>query len=252
MDASGRVAVVTGGGRGVGRGVALTLARAGADVAILYRRRHESAAETRAELQALGRQAEAYHCDVSDRERVAETFAQIKERFGRIDILVNNAGLASWGNFIHDTTPQEWDKVMKTNVYGPYHCAREALPVMREQKQGWIVNISSAITQNYMPTGGPYGVAKAGLEALTRILAWEETANNIHVNCIGPGLVETEMGRKLMHVEDLKPLYPQFPFGRICQPEDIANMVLFLCSQEGSYIQGQIIYVSGAVAGVKS
>lgn len=250
MNAKGKTAVVTGGGRGIGRGIALTLARAGADVAFLYRKNHDTAAEVKARAAAMGRRVEAYHCDVSDQDLVLNTFKRIYQTFGRIDVLVNNAALASWGNSIHDTTPLEWDKIIKSNLYGPYNCAREVLPGMRAQKSGWIINISSTITQNYMPTGGPYGVAKAGVEALTKILAWEETGNNIRVNCICPGLVETDMGRKLMGVEDMKTLYPKLPFGRAGQPEDIAHMVLFLISEQASYIQGQSICVSGAVSGI--
>ncbi|UCD85230.1 MAG: SDR family oxidoreductase [Deltaproteobacteria bacterium] len=245
MDASGKVAVVTGGGRGIGRAIALKLAGAGADVAILYRKRPEPAAEVKAEIEKMGRRGEAYQCDVSDQNRVHEVFAEIKEKFKRIDILVNNAGLASWGNFIHDTTFLEWDKIMKANIYGPYNCIREVLPLMREQKGGYIISLSSVITQVTPPTGGPYAVAKAGVEALTKVVANEELGNNIRVNAIAPGLVETEMGRKLVGVEDMKTMYPNMPFGRVCQPEDIANMVLYLVSEEGSYIQGQVIHING-------
>ncbi|MEW6439961.1 MAG: SDR family oxidoreductase [bacterium] len=245
MDANGKVAVVTGAGRGVGRGIALRLAGAGADVAILFRKKPEPAEEVRATIARMGRRVEAYACDVSDEARVRTTFDEIRKRFGRIDILVNNAGLASWGNYIHDTTPEEWDRIMKANVYGPYYCVREVLPIMREQKSGHIVNISSSITRMYPVTGGPYAVAKAGLEALTQVLAKEEVANNIHVNAIAPGIVETDMGRKLVRVDDMKTMYESSPFGRVCQPEDIANMVLYLVSPEGSYIHGQVIYVNG-------
>ena len=245
MDISGKVAVVTGGGRGIGRSIALKLASAGVDVAILYRKRPEPAAEVKAEIEKMGRRVEAYQCDVSDQDRVHEVFSEIKEAFKRIDILVNNAGLASWGNFIHDTTFVEWDKIMKANIYGPYNCIREVLPLMREQKGGHIISMSSVITQVNPPTGGPYAVAKAGLEALTKVVANEELGNNIHVNAVAPGLVETEMGRKLVGVEDMKTMYPQMPFGRACQPEDIANMVIYLVSEEGSYIQGQVIHING-------
>ena len=245
MDASGKTAVVTGAGRGIGRQIAVKLAGAGADVAILYRKKPEPAAEVKAEIEKMGRKIETYQCDVSDPALVHETFDKIKESFGKIDILVNNAGLASWGNFIHDTTFQEWDKIMKANIYGPYNCIREVLPLMRKQKGGHIISISSTITQINPPTGGPYAVAKAGVETLTRVLAREETGNNIHVNAIGPGLVETDMGRKLIGVPDMKKIYSQMPFGRVCQPDDIANMVLFLVSEEGSYIQGQVIFING-------
>jgi len=245
MDLSGKVAVVTGGGRGIGRACARKLAEQGAEVAIIYRKKPESAAAARAEIEALGRRCATYMCDVSDAALVAQTFAAIVESFGRIDILVNAAGLASWGNFIADTSLEELDKVLKADIYGPFHCIKQVLPVMRAQRSGHIVNISSSITAAYPPTGGPYAVAKAGLEALTRVVAAEETGKGIHANCLAPGLVDTDMGRKLMHVEDLKPLYAQMPFGRVCQPEDVANAMLFLVSEEGSYIQGQVIYITG-------
>ena len=248
MDVSGKIAVVTGAGRGIGRCIALTLANAGADVAILYRKKPEPAAEVKAEIEKTGRRAETYPCDVSDQDRVHEVFEEIKKDFQRIDILVNNAGLASWGNFIHDTTFLEWDKIMKSNIYGPFNCIKEVLPLMREQNGGHIVSISSYITRINPVTGGPYAVAKAGLDTLSRVLANEETSNNIHVNCVAPGLVETDMGRKLVGVDDLKTVYEQHPFGRVCQPEDVANMVLYLVSEEGSYIQGQVIYVCGMAA----
>ncbi|MDY6851242.1 MAG: SDR family oxidoreductase [Thermodesulfobacteriota bacterium] len=249
MDANGKTAVVTGGSRGIGRGISLKLAEAGADIAILYRKRHEPAQKIKAEITGLGRRVEVYHCDVSDQDRVTQVFDRIKESFGRIDILVNNAGLASWANFIHDTTFAEWDKIMKSNIYGPYNCIREALPAMRAQGLGHIINISSTMTKGYMQNGGPYGVAKAGLDALTQILAHEETKNFIRVNAINPGMVETDMGRGMVKGGDLKPLYPKMPFARACQPEDIAGLVLFLVSEEGSYIQGQCIHINGGPGG---
>lgn len=242
---SDKVAVVTGAGRGIGRCIAIKLAEAGYDCAILYRKKPEPAAEVKAEIEKTGQACEAYACDVSDPELVEKTFAAILEKFGRIDVLVNNAGLASWGNFIHDTTFLEWDKIMRANIFGPFNCIKAVLPGMRKQNGGHIINISSSITKSNPPAGGPYGVSKAGLEALTKILAAEETVKKIHVNAISPGLVETDMGRKLMHVDDMKKLYKGMPFGRVCQPEDIANMVAYLVSEEGSYIQGEVIYING-------
>lgn len=245
MEPEQRVAVVTGGGRGIGGAVALALAQEGYDVGILYRKKPEPAAEVVAGIEALGRRAESYQCDVADARLVSRTFAGINEFFGRIDVLVNSAGLASWGNFIADTTFEEWDKVIKADLYGPYNCIREVLPIMRGQRGGHIINISSTITQINPPTGGPYAVAKAGLEALTRVLAREETGRGIHVNAIAPGLVETDMGRKLMGLKDLSGMHASMPFGRVCQPKDIADMVVFLTSPQGSYIQGQVIFING-------
>lgn len=241
----GKTAVVTGGGRGIGREIALNLADAGANIAILYRKKPESAMEVTEQAQKSGVRTIAIMFDVSDAGKVHEAFLQIIEEFKRIDILVNNAGLASWGNFIHDTSYEEWDKIIKANLYGSYNCIREVLPLMRKQKGGHIINISSTITRINPPTGGPYAVAKAGLETLTKILAAEETGNNIQVNAIAPGLVETDMGRKLVRMPDMKKMYPLMPFGRVCQPAEIADMVLYLVSDKGSYIQREVIHITG-------
>lgn len=240
-----KTAIVTGAGRGIGRGIAIALAEAGADLALLYRKQQEPAAELKNIIEIKGRHCGIYKCDVADEAVVKNTFNQIREELGQIDILVNNAGLASWGNTIHDTTSVEWDRVLKANLYGPFFCIQEVLKAMRQQGGGHIINISSAITKNIPAKGGPYGVAKVGLEALTRTIAKEETQNNIHVNVIAPGLVETDMGRSLVNTKDMSTIYKNLPFGRACQPEDIANGVLFLLSQAGSYIQGEVIYIDG-------
>lgn len=248
MDAKGKIAVVTGGSRGVGRGIALKLATFGADVAILFRKRRDEAEVVVAEITKLGCKAKAYQCDIAKLDQVQAAFAEAKKDFGRIDILVNNAALASWGNFIGETTEEEFDKIVKADLYGPYFCIRQVLPIMREQKSGSIISISSSITLMYPVSGGPYAVAKSGVEAMMRVMAKEERENNIRINAVAPGLVETEMGRKLMGVQDMKDLYASSPFGRVCQPEDIANMVLYLVSPEGSYIHGQVIHVNGGLA----
>lgn len=245
MGLDGKIAVVTGAGRGIGRSIALKLAEDGADIAIIYRKKPEPASEVKTEIEKEGKKCETYMCDVSDEASVKNTFSKISEDLGTVEILVNCAGLASWGNFIHDTTHLEWDKVMKANIYGPFNCIKEVLPGMRAQKNGHIINISSSITLMNPPIGGPYVVSKAGLEALTKTLAKEEMSNNIHVNAIAPGLVETDMGRKLVGVENMETLYSTLPFGRACQPEDLSNMVSFLVSGKADYIQGEVIYMNG-------
>ena len=250
VDLSGKKAVVTGAGRGIGRGIALKLAEAGADLAILYRKNQEPAAELKGDIEKMGRSCHIYQCDVSNEEVVQQAFTQIKTGWARIDILVNNAGLASWGNTIHDTSSKEWDRVLKANLYGPFYCIREVLPPMRQQGGGHIVNISSSITLNLPANGGPYTISKIGLEALTKTIAREETPHNIRVNAVSPGVVETDMGEKFLGVDDMKTIYDRLPFGRACQPSDIANTVLFLVSESGSYIQGEVIYINGGTMGV--
>ncbi|MBI4639721.1 MAG: 3-oxoacyl-ACP reductase FabG [Candidatus Tectomicrobia bacterium] len=249
MRLEGKIALVTGGGRGIGRGISLGLARAGADVIVNYRRDIEAARETAREILGMKRRSVPLQADVSNVEEVEEMIKRVIQDFGKLDILVNNAGIASRGNFVWNTTVDEYHRVLGVNLHSVFYCSKIALKSMREQKSGHIINISSSITLHPEAGGGPYVVARAGLEALTQVMAKEERPNNIRVNAVAPGLVETEMGRRLVRatrgLEDIKELYPSSPFGRVCQPEDIANMVVFLVSEEGSYITGQVIQVNG-------
>ncbi|MFB8001144.1 SDR family NAD(P)-dependent oxidoreductase [Nocardia sp. NPDC056000] len=249
MSLAGRVALVTGSGRGIGRAIALALAEDGADVAVNYRSDAESAAETVAAIQALGRRAipvQASVDSVEDDERMVD---HIIDEFGHIDLLVNNAGIASRGRFVADTDPAEMLRVLSTHALGAHHISRLVLPSMRSQPRGDIIMISSVAATSYAPGGAPYTMAKAALEALAFTLAKEERAHGIRVNVVAPGLVDTEMGRRLVKAvtgkDDIRALDAHSPFGRVCRPEDIADTVRFLVSPRAEYLTGQKVTVDG-------
>jgi NAD(P)-dependent dehydrogenase (short-subunit alcohol dehydrogenase family) len=249
MTLAGRVAFVTGGGRGIGKGIAVALAADGADVAINYRRDEEAAKKTVAEIENLGRRAAAYRASIDSVDDDQEMVDAALGTFGHVDILVNNAGIASRGNTVADTDAAELARVVGTHAFGAHHLSRMLLPQMRKQGRGDIVMISSVATREWAAGGAPYNMAKAALEALAFTLAKEEKGNGIRVNVVAPGLVDTEMGRRLvkgaMGVEDIRQLDKVMPFGRVCTPEDVANVVRFLVSDAGDYITGQRIYVEG-------
>ena len=249
LDLSGRTALVTGGGRGIGAAISMGLAEAGADVGIVYGRDEGSANEVAEAIRGLGRRAEIFQADVTDRAAVEAAAQGAVGAFGAVDLLVNNAGIASRGQLVSDTDPDEMERVVRTHAFGSFYMSRALLPQMREQPRGDIIMISSGAALSLGARGAPYNMGKAAMEALALTLAKEERAHGIRVNVVGPGLVETEMGRRLVRatrgVEDMRELDPSMPFGFVCQPEDIANMVVFLCSERGRYLTNQRIYVNG-------
>jgi 3-oxoacyl-[acyl-carrier protein] reductase len=246
---SGRVALVSGGSRGVGRAIAVKLAQDGAGVAVNYRRDQQAAEETVAEIEALGGTARAYQASIDswDEDR-AMTEAALAD-FGAIDILVNNAGIASRGLAVADTEPSELARVMGTHAFGAHFLCHLLVPQMRQRPRGDIVMISSVATRHMAGWGAPYNMGKAALEALALSLAKEEQAHGIRVNIVAPGLVVTEMGHRLakatMGVDRATDLDQAFPFGRVCRPEDVADVVAFVVSDAGSYVSGQRIEVDG-------
>ena len=249
MGLEGRVALVSGGGRGIGRSVALALAEDGADVAVNYRRDEEAAAGTVADIEKLGRRAEKYHASVDSWEEDEAMVGAAIADFGAIDILVNNAGIASRGHSVVDTDPTEFERVWRTHTFGAFALSKLVIPGMRERARGDIVMVSSNATVHMAGWSSPYNVAKAGLEALARTLAKEERRHNIHVNVVAPGLVETEMGRRLvkgaMGVEDITTLNARSPFGHVCTPEEVADVVRFLVSDSAGYLTDQRVTVDG-------
>jgi NAD(P)-dependent dehydrogenase (short-subunit alcohol dehydrogenase family) len=249
MSLEGRTALVTGGGRGIGKAIALGLATDGADIAVNYRKDADSAQQTVAEIEKLGRRARAYQASVDDRAADEAMVEAALDELGPIDILVNNAGIASRGNDVVNTDFAEVERVVATHAFGAFHLCQLLLPQMRERDRGDIVMVSSNVTRAWMGWGSPYNMGKAALEALAFGLAKEEERNNIHVNVVAPGLVETEMGRRLVKgaagVDDIRTLDATSPFGRVCQPEDVAHAVRYLVSEAADYITGQKIYVDG-------
>ena len=249
MSLAGRVALVTGGGRGIGRAIALALAEDGADVAVNYRRDEEAAKETVAAVEALGRRAGAYRASVDQADENAEMVEAVLHDFGHVGILVNNAGIASRGQSVKNTDPAELERVIRTHALGPHQLCQLVIPSMRLQPRGDIVMISSVATLHHAAGGAPYNMGKAAMESLALTLSKEEKKHGIHVNIVAPGLVETEMGRRLMKatagVDDLRQLDATMPFGRVCQPDDVANAVRFVVSDRASYLTGEKICVHG-------
>ena len=248
MELTGRIALVTGGSRGIGRAICLALAEDGADVAVNYRRNDAAASQTVADIEALGRKARAYQAPVDDFDALAAMVASAEKELGPIDILVNNAGIASRGQSVVDTDPAELERCVRVHALGPAQLCKLVLPGMRTRPRGDVIMISSVATLHWAPNSAPYNMGKAAMEALAFGLAKEERANNIHVNVVAPGLVETEMGRRLVKaqgVDDIKAIHGRMPFGRVCQPEDIANVVSYLVSEGGSYLTGEKLNAHG-------
>jgi NAD(P)-dependent dehydrogenase (short-subunit alcohol dehydrogenase family) len=246
---NGRVALVTGGGRGIGREIALGLARDGADVAISYRRDEGSARATVAEIEELGRRAAAYGASVDDGEQARSLAAAVLEGFGPVDLFVHNAGIASRGQDVAHTDPAEVERLFRTHALGAFVLCQALVPTMRGADRGDVVMISSVATSHLAANSSPYNMAKAALEALAMTLAKEERRNGIHVNVVAPGLVATEMGRRLvkgaMGVEDITTLDAGSPFGHVCTPGEVADVVRFLVGAGGRYITGVRITVDG-------
>jgi 3-oxoacyl-[acyl-carrier protein] reductase len=249
MSLSGRVALVSGASRGVGRAIALALAEDGADIAVNYRREAEEAEATVAAVKALGRKAKAYQASIDDYEQDKAMIDAVAADFGRLDILVHNAGIASRGRSVVDTDPTEPQRLFATHAQGAHHLAALALPHIRKQARGDIVVISSVATLGHAANGAPYNMAKAALEALAFTLAKEERPNGVFVNVVAPGLVDTDMGQKLaratMGAEDIHALDSRMPFGHVCQPEEVAAVVRFLVSPANTYVTGEKINVHG-------
>ena len=249
MSLEGRVALVTGSGRGVGRAIAIMLATDGADIAVNYRRDETSAAETVSVIEKLGRKVKAYQASIDSFKDDAEMVNLVEAELGPVSILVNNAGIASRGQSVVDTEPAELLRVVATHAFGPHYLAKLVLPKMRELTRGDIIMISSVASRSLGAFGAPYNMGKTAMEALAYTLAKEEKRYGIRVNIVAPGLVETEMGRRLMKatagVDDLRQLDASMPFGRVCQPEDVANVVRYLVSDQNSYLTGERLYCDG-------
>jgi len=249
MGLEGRVALVSGGGRGIGAAIATGLAADGANVAVNYRRDEQAAADTVAAIERLGRRAVAYQASVDDADADTRMVNAALADFGHIDILVNSAGIASRGHSTADTDPAEFERVWRTHAFGAFMLSKLVLPSMRTRPRGDIVMVSSVATTFMAGYSAPYNVGKASLEALARTLAKEERAHNIHVNVVAPGLVVSEMGRRLVRatqgVEEIHDLDERSAFGHVCTPEEVADVVRFLVSDAARYVTEQRLTVDG-------
>lgn len=239
----GKVALVTGGGRGIGRGIVLEFAREGADVAINYRRGRDAADATARDVAALGRRGVVVQADVSDREAVDRMVAEVRAEFGRVDIGVANSGVASRVSAVHEMDPGEWRRVMGTDLDGAFYTARAVLPALLETR-GVLLFISSVGADMAAAGGAPYHVAKAGVNTLMRVIAKEVAGAGVRVNCIAPGLVRSDMGDRLIKFVG-EGITQTIPLGRVGEPADIGKAAVYLASEDASWVTGKILRVDG-------
>lgn len=241
----GSSALVTGGGRGVGKGIALALARAGCRVAVNYRVGEAQAQATVGELRALGVEAFAVRANVGQAADVDAMFVEVLRRFGRLDLLVNNAGVQTWKPLL-DVSEADWDEVIDTNLKGCFLCTRAAASHMREQGGGSIVNIGSGSNKHPFPRLVAYSASKGGIDMFTKVAAIELGAFGIRVNCVAPGAIEIE--RTLQESPDYGEKWGRLtPLGRAGTPADVGPAVVFLAGPGAAFITGQTIWVDGGL-----
>lgn len=243
---NGQVAVVTGGSRGIGRVVAVTLAKAGADVVIFYAGNQTAAEETVAAIQQTGQKGLALQVDVANAEQVNEAIQKVVKSFGKIDILVNNAGITR-DNLLMRMKEEDWDAVVNTNLKGVFLCTKAVTRPMLKQRRGRIINISSVVGITGNPGQANYVAAKAGVIGFTKTCAKELASRNITVNAIAPGFITTDMTDKLPQ-EVQESILQTIPLGKFGSPEHIAEAVKFLASDAAEYITGQTLQVDGGMA----
>ncbi len=244
MTLQGKVAVVTGGSRGIGRAVATVLAREGAVITLCARDR-VLLEKVAAELESSGAQALAVQADVTRASEVEQMIGACVERFGQVDILVNNAGITR-DNLLLRMKDEEWDAVLSTNLKGVFHCTRAVLRPMIKQRRGRIINLTSVVAVMGNLGQANYVAAKAGIIGLTKATAREVASRGITVNAVAPGIIETDMTHAL-GPELQEQMRSQIPLGRFGRPEDVAELVVFLASDRAAYITGQVIHLNGGL-----
>lgn len=240
-----KVALVTGGSRGIGRAIALALAEAGADVAVNYSGNEAKALEVVAEIEKLGRRGIAIRANVASGEEVEQMVSQVLDTFGKLDILVNNAGITR-DNLIMRMKEEDWDQVIDTNLKGVFLCIKAVTRPMMKQRSGRIINISSVVGVAGNAGQANYVAAKAGVIGLTKTTAKELASRGITVNAIAPGFIETDM-TDVLGENIREELMKAIPLARLGKPEDIARAVRFLASSDAEYITGQVIHVDGGM-----
>ena len=246
MSLKGKVALVTGGSRGIGRAVCLELARQGAAVAVNYAGNQQAALETVEACRALGAEAEAFQADVADPAACEELVKAVKDRFGRLDILVNNAGITRDG-LLMTAKAEDLDRVLDTNLKGAYFCMKAASKVMMRQRYGRIISMSSVVGLRGNPGQTNYAASKAGIIGLTKAAAKELASRGITVNAVAPGFIDTDM-TAAMPEKAREAMQATIPMGRPGAPEDVAKAVAFFAQPDSAYITGQVLCVDGGMA----
>jgi 3-oxoacyl-[acyl-carrier protein] reductase len=245
LTLEGKNALVTGGSRGIGQAIALELARQGANVAVTANSSVSAAESVAEEIRALGRNAVAAQCNISDSGQVEKLISQVLTSLGSLDIVVNNAGVTK-DALVLRMSEEDWDTVLDTNLKGTFLVTRAALKPMIKQRHGKIVNITSVIGLIANPGQANYSASKAGIIGFTRTIAKEVASRNIQANCVAPGFIETAMTDALSQ-EQRDNIIKEIPAKRLGSPQDIANVVSFLCSSSANYITGQTITVDGGM-----
>ena len=241
-----KIAVVTGGARGIGKAIALELAKAGNLVVINYNGSEEKARETKAEIEAAGGQADILQCNVADFDACEAFFKAVAEKYGRVDILVNNAGITKDGLMMR-MSEEDFTSVIDVNLKGTFHGIRFASRQMMKQRSGRIINMSSVVGISGNAGQVNYAASKAGVIGMTKSAAKELASRNITVNAIAPGFIETDM-TSVLSEKVIEETMKQIPLGRLGSAEDIAETAAFLASDAAAYITGQVISVDGGMA----
>lgn len=243
MDLENKVALVTGGSMGIGTSISLDLAKNGADVALTYRKHGDEAKAIAAQIQNMGRKAEAFQVDVSNFDEAQKLITKIVQEFGHVDILVNNAGM-NWDGVVWKMTEEQWDKVIDVDLKGTFNFIRAVAPLFREQKSGKIINITSINGLRGKFGQANYSAAKAGTIGLTKTVAKELGRSNVNVNTIAPGMILTDMFKDLPE-EFKQKAADETVFNRLGEPGDVADLVTFLASDKSKHITGEVIKVDG-------
>ena len=245
MQLQNKIALVTGGTRGIGKAIVVALAEAGANVAFTYRSSKESADAIAADLQAKGKRAVGYQSDASDFNQANEIVQKVIQEFGRIDILVNNAGITKDGLLMR-MSESDWDAVITTNLKSVFSFTKAACRQMMSQQAGKIINISSIVGITGNAGQANYASSKAGVIGFTKSIAKELASRNIQVNVVAPGFIETDMTGKL-NEKQKEAILAMIPLKRIAKPEEVAGVVRFLASPDADYITGQVLCVDGGM-----
>ncbi|OAG26964.1 3-oxoacyl-[acyl-carrier-protein] reductase [Thermodesulfatator autotrophicus] len=245
MNLENRIALVTGASRGIGRAIAIALAKAGADVVVNYSSSEEAAKEVANEIEKLGRKAITSKFDVANATEVSEAVKKAEEALGPIDILVNNAGITRDTLFLR-MKEEDWDRVLEVNLKGAFNCSKAVIQGMLKRRFGRIINISSVIAMTGNAGQTNYAAAKAGLIGFTKSLAREVATRGVTVNVVAPGYIETDMTAKIPD-KIKEAILAQIPMGRVGKAEEVAPAVVFLASPEASYITGTVLHVNGGL-----